>query len=134
MANAADALADLIEVNGLPAGIGSRDPRAQADPRGHAAWDTDKEAATNLMEVERLLNDLRAKGEDLSMFRGCLRTWFEGVFRFRTADDMPTAGRRVPAPPEHIRALRVLGVLMEARGSMTLPQARAAVEGAAAER
>lgn len=135
MANAADALADFLEANGLPGGIRSgADPRAQADPRGRASWDIDEQAAANLMEVERFLNRLRAEGEDLSMFRGCLETWFEGVFRFRTEDDMRVPGRRVPAPSDHIRALRALGVLLEADTAMTLRQARAAIESAAADR
>jgi len=135
VANAADALADFLEANGLPGGIRSgADPRSQADPRGRASWDIDKQAAANLMEVERVLNVLRAKGEDLSMFRGCLETWFEGVFRFRTEDDMRIPGRRVPAPEGPIRALRALGFLMEAEGSMTLREARAAIDRAAADR
>jgi hypothetical protein len=135
VANAAEALADFLEANGLPFGVGSgMDPRARVDPRGMASWDVDQQAAANLVEVERAMNRLRASGEDMSMFRGCLSTWFEGVVTFRTADDMTEAGPRVPAPAEHIMLLRVLGVLMDARGPMTLEQARAAIDSATADR
>ena len=135
MPNAADALADFLEANGLPTGIGTgADPRARVDPRGATSWDVDKQAASHLMEVERVLNQLRASGEDMSMFRRCLSTWFEGVVTFRTADGMHELGPRVPPPAEHIGALRVLGVLMDAQGSMTLRQARAAVDAAPADR
>lgn len=135
MPNAAAALADFLEVNGVPAGIGSgTDPRTRVDPRGMTSWDVDQQAAANLTEVEGALNRLRASGEDMSMFRGCLSTWFEAVVMFRTADDLQEAGPRVPAPAEHIKALRVLAVLMDAPGSMTLEQARAVVDGASADR
>jgi hypothetical protein len=135
MANAAAALADFLEAHGLPAGIGSdTDPRAGVDPRGMTSWDVDEQAAANLMEVERVLNRLRAGGEDMAMFRGCLSTWFEGVVTFRTADGMQEAGPRVPVPAERIRPLRVLGVLMDAQGPMTLEQARAVIDGARADR
>lgn len=135
MPNAADALADFLEENGLPSGVGSgSDPRGGVDPRGSASWDVDRPAAADLMEVERVLNEMRVAGADVSMFHRSLGAWFEGVCMFRTDDDLPVPGPRVPVPQEHIRALRVLGVYIDAEGSMTLEQARAAVDGVSADR
>jgi hypothetical protein len=135
VANAADALADFLEVSGLPVGIGSGvDPRVHVDPRGRVTWDVDKQAAANLMEVERVLNELRSTGDDVSMFRGSLSTWFAGVCIFRTADNATVLGPREPVPAEHVRRLRVLGVFIDANGSMTLEAARLAVDGVPADR
>lgn len=124
MANVADKLADRLEARGLPGGIGpGSDPRRAFDVQDPAAWDIDYQAAALLLDVERILIDLRAGGEDVSIFAAALGTWFEGVLVYRSSRSERELGKRVAAPAQHVALLRALGRFIDEQGKVTLGQA-----------
>lgn len=72
--------------------------RADSEPGKQGFWAEHRRAVEWLGDIESAMNSLGSEGVDVSVYRGALPYWYQGVFAYNTGWNAPTTNELVDKP------------------------------------
>lgn len=109
--NSARSLLALLEEWQPQPGGSSVQVRAESDPDSQSFWAEHRRALEWLSDIESAINALGADGNDVTVYRGALPYWYQGVFAYRTDWNTSSTARLVEKP--YLDLLQALAGLLD---------------------
>jgi hypothetical protein len=123
MSNPARELARILDGWGYGKGKSPQQARKEyAQSRGMAEDAVARRALGSLVEIESVLADLTALGDDVGMFTETLPHWQSGLLNAATRSQSAQAGQTATAIGKgHLDLLKALSTLIESKGAALRP-------------
>lgn len=112
MSNPALELAELFEAWQIPRGSTAEASRKAAKPVGMTFWRQHSLAVEYLIQIEAELRAMQAAGDDVEDYVDYLRSWYEGVFAYRTGFRPGIPDGALAVPVDSYKMLKGLGLLL----------------------